>query len=172
MKRYIYSTVAILLVAVTVTPLSQAADNTVINITANIVASPCTISTSNLNIDLGDIQASTLEIAGSTTPWSAVNTIYLTNCPAATKSVIARFSGTVATNGDSDGYKNDGADPMISVQLADNASTPKILSNGKTETEFVADGAAKVDLKARLYASGAVSPGAVRSTINVSFEFK
>lgn len=38
---------------------ANAVDDTTINITANIVASPCTISTSNLNIDLGDIQANT-----------------------------------------------------------------------------------------------------------------
>lgn len=151
---------------------AQAANTTVITVIANIVASPCTVSTETLNIDLGDIQASALGATGSTTSWSPVNSIFLTNCPVGTNSVIARFQGTPATNGDSDGYKNEGTAPTISVQLADNAATPKMLSTGKTESLNVVNKAAQVDVKARLYSSGVAAPGAVKATINVEFEYK
>lgn len=151
-----------------------AADDTTINITANIVASPCTISTSNLNIDLGDIQANTLESAGATSPWSPVNTIHLTNCPISTTSVVATFTGTPAVNGDANGYKNVGAggDNLISVELADDSSTPNFYSNNKTASKTIANNAADINLRARLYTNGAATPGAVASTINVNFEFK
>lgn len=170
-NRFKYIPVAIALLGIS-TGAALAADTTIITVTANIVASPCTVSTSNLNIDLGDIQASALEAAGSTTPWSPVNSILLTDCPISTRSVIARFQGTPAANGDSDGYKNEGTDANVSVQLADNAATPKILSTGKTESLNVVNKAAQVDVKARLYSSGMAAPGAVKSTINVEFEYK
>lgn len=170
-NRFKYIPVAMVLLGIA-TGAAQAANTTIITVTANIVASPCTVSTETLNIDLGDIQASALEAAGSTTPWSPVNSILLTNCPVGTNSVIARFQGTPATNGDSDGYKNEGAAPTISVQLADNAATPKMLSTGKTESLNVVNKAAQVDVKARLYSSGVAAPGAVKATINVEFEYK
>ncbi len=170
-NRFNAIAVAIALLGIS-TGTAQAANTTIITVIANIVASPCTVSTETLNIDLGDIQASALEAAGSTTPWSPVNSILLTNCPVGTNSIIARFQGTPATNGDSDGYKNEGAAPTISVQLADNESTPKMLSTGKTESLNIVNKAAQVDVKARLYSSGVAAPGAVKATINVEFEYK
>lgn len=152
---------------------SQAADNTAINVTANIVASPCTISTSELNIDLGDIQATKLEAPGSTSDWSPVSKILLTNCPASTTSVIAHFGGGgAATNGDVNGYQNLGMDKSISVELADDSPTPYYLSQGKELTTNVVNHSAEFDVKARLYSSGNSTPGQVGSTVQVVFYFK
>lgn len=166
--------IVLALVSAGFTASAMAADTTVINITANIVASPCVVNTTQLNIDLKDIQASTLATAGATSGWSDPQKISLINCPATTSSVIATFTGDPATNGDTNGYANEGTgnDSSISVQLADDNATPNYLSNGKTSEVAVVNNAADFTVKARLYTSGSAKPGLVASHVNVGFEYK
>lgn len=152
---------------------SYAADTAVITVTANVVASACTIGTP-APIDLGTIPATSLETAGATSSWSSVqSSISLSNCPAGTTSVEATFTGTPATNGDTNGYKNEGSGSQnISVQLADDAATPNMYSNGIKATQAVANKAAQFNLKARLYTNGVATPGAVKATITANLAFK
>lgn len=152
---------------------ATAADNTIISIKATIVASPCTVSTQTMSIDLGDIQASTLDAAGKTSPWSPVQFIQLTNCPASTSSVQATFSGSPATNGDTNGYINTAGNTNISIQLADDSETINYLSNGKITADLpVSAGTVNVPVRARLYTSTATQPGNVYTSINVTFTYK
>lgn len=171
MKSYKYALAIALLSAGLPMSTVQAADNTAINIKANIVASPCTVDTTTLDIDLGDIQASTMEAAGSTSPWSALNNIHLSNCPLTTQGVQATFSGTPATNGDTNGYKNTGTDSFISVQLMD-ANNVYLVNGHKTGFRTIQSKSVDFPVKARLYTSAAAQPGAVAATVTVSFEYE
>lgn len=162
-----------LLVACGISQVATAADTSIITITANVTASPCTVNTTNLALEIGPVQASTLATAGATSGWSPTKTISLTNCPAGTSSVQATFSGTPASNGDTNGYANTGVDKSISVQLADDAGTINYLSNGKSTADTpVVNNAVDFKVRARLYTSGAAQPSDVSSTVNVSFTYK
>ncbi|WP_413530759.1 fimbrial protein [Rahnella inusitata] len=150
----------------------MAADST-INITATIVASPCTVDTAskNLSINLGDIQASTLAAANVGSPW--VNgTIKLTNCPSTTSQVVATFTGTADTNA-AFAYKNTGTgSSAASVHVMDAAGSAD-LKNGATLTQTVTSGAAAIPFKVRVYTSkGSVTPGAISAAISVAFTYK
>jgi minor fimbrial subunit len=165
-----YSKSCLILLSGLISTSALAVDFTKINITATVVASPCTVATTSLDIPLGNIQASSL---GTAQPWSQPKPIQLTNCPASTTGVRATFSGTPASNGDTNGYKNEGADAGISVQLSDGAATPNYYSNGKsTDYATVANHAVAFNIAARLYSSGSPQPGPVSSTVNVTFEYK
>lgn len=60
----------------------NAADTSNINITGNVIASPCVIDSSNsvINVDLQVIQASTLAPPGSNSDWQPFN-IARPQCP-------------------------------------------------------------------------------------------
>lgn len=146
-----------------------------INITANVVASPCTISTASqtLSIPLGDIQASVLAAAGSASPWSPNYSITLTGCPSTTTKVDATFTGTADT-ADTNGYKNAaaGGSAAVATELAKSDGT--FLKNGTSFGDAtVTSGAATFIVKARLFSkAGTVAPGAVSSAITANFTYK
>lgn len=173
MKKYFLMLTAVLMSSCFPLTLAQAADSTEITVKANIVASPCTVDTTQLDIDLGDIQADTLAVAGATSPWSSLSQIHLSHCPATTQGVQATFSGTPATNGDTNGYQNTGAggDSSISVQLM--GANSDYLSNGhKTGFMLVTNNSVDFPVQARLYTSAAAKPGAVAATVTVTFEYE
>ena len=70
------------------------ADSVSVGVTGNIVASPCIFNggNSNLNVNLGDIQATNMVTPGSSSDPVAFNLLF-TNCPAGTRSVTASFTG-------------------------------------------------------------------------------
>ncbi len=171
MKNISSITAAALLIPAMFITSANAADTTVINIKANIVATSCLVTTTVLNIDLGNIQGGIIQNAGSSTPWSGENVIDLTGCPLGTTSVDAKFTGKTAPN-DTNGYKNTGGDDAVSVQLGDGASTPKYFSNNTIINQPIANNGAQIKLHARLYTSGVAKPGAVNSTVNVEFSYK
>lgn len=173
MKPSILVLAAILLSPFLSQTVVRAADSTVISIKANIVASPCTIDTTQLDINLGDIQADLLATTGATTDWSPVQNIHLSHCPVTTQGVQATFTGTPATNGDVNGYKNTGAgaDPSISVQLM-GANNAYLINGHKTGYTVVKNSSVDFPVQARLYTSAAANPGAVAATVTVTFEYE
>lgn len=75
----------------------QAADIT-ITVNGKVVAKPCTVSTTNAAVDLGDLYTFSLVTAGSASAWHST-ALELTNCPIGTSRVIATFSGTADSTG-------------------------------------------------------------------------
>ena len=69
----------------------QAADVT-ITVNGKVVAKPCTVSTTNATVDLGDLYSFSLMSAGAASAWHDV-ALELTNCPVGTSRVTASFSG-------------------------------------------------------------------------------
>lgn len=160
----------ILLNLVMAPTFSMAADTTVINIKANIVASSCAVETDTLNIDLGDIDVRGLSGGGATSPWSDIQNIKITDCPAGVSTVKATFSGTP---GDYTGsYKNMGTAKNVAVILGDDKSDYNSMWNGSTLELPVASGGVSIPVRARLYSESLATVGTVEATVNVAFEYK
>ncbi len=79
----------------------RAADVT-LTVNGKVVARPCTVSTVNATVELGDLYTFSLIGAGSASAWHSV-ALDLSNCPVGTSRVKATFSGTADSTGY---YKN------------------------------------------------------------------
>lgn len=154
---------------------SQAAnaDPININITGNVVASPCTVnnSSSNLNVSLGDaIQATDLAAAGAGSTLIPFD-LSLTACPLGTSNVKVTFTGTPDTASPTM-YKSTGTATNVAVELSEQG-TDTILSNNSTLTQPVlADKTVTYALNARAYSTaGSVMPGNVSTVVQASFTY-
>ncbi|MNZ64798.1 S-fimbrial adhesin protein SfaS precursor [compost metagenome] len=163
------------LVAVTLAQGAFAADPVTLNITGNVVASPCEVNpeSKNIDVDLGqDLQTSALNGAGSSSDWKPINVI-LENCPAGTSSVTATFNGTADAGDPETLYVNTGTATNVAVQLEGLTSEP--YGNGKTSTIQVADaadGKPTWKLQTRAFSkTGNVTPGSISSVITMSFAY-
>lgn len=168
---YIKSAVALLVIAMGYG--SAQADPVNINITGNVVASPCTVNNgnSNLNVNLGTaIQATDLGAAGSGTALVPL-TLALTACPVGTSNVTVAFSGTADSTSPTM-YKNTGTATNLAVELSQQ-TTGTLLSNGATLTQAVQiDKTVTYLLNARAYtAAGSVLPGSITSVVVASFTY-
>lgn len=143
-----------------------------INITGNVVASPCTVnnSTDDLTVDLGTtIQASTLAAAGAgSTP--VTFELSLTDCPVGTSNVTVTFTGTPAAAPQSDMYLNTGVATPLAVELSSDAT---VLGNNSTLSQPVlADKTVTYALSARAVTStGSVTPGSIVSVVQANFTY-
>lgn len=147
------------------------ADPVNINITGNVVASPCVVnnSVSDLNVDLGKtIQSSTLEVAGSGTTPVPFN-LALTACPSGTSKVIVTFTGTADTT-QTKMYKNTGTATPLAVELSSGST---ILGNNGTLTQTVqTDKTVTYALSARAVTStGSVTPGSINAVVQANFTY-
>lgn len=73
-----------------------------LTVNGKVVARPCTVSTVNATVELGDLYTFSLIGAGSASAWHSV-ALDLSNCPVGTSRVKATFSGTADSTGY---YKN------------------------------------------------------------------
>jgi minor fimbrial subunit len=147
----------------------NAADISTINVTGNVVASPCVIDASNatVNIDLGSIQAASLATAGTFGDWKTFDVV-LKSCPASTTKVNVVFSGTPDT-GDATRYKNTGTATNLAVELTSGGGMN--FGNTKGTTINVAANTATFALRTRAYATGTVMPGTINATVVASFTY-
>lgn len=149
-------------------PMVNAADVT-ITINGRVVAKPCTVSTTQVTVDLGDLYTFDLATAGAASSWQPV-TLSLINCPVGTSKVTATFSGTADASGSY--YVNQGAAGNIALQLADSGGMN--LPNGSTKIVSVDDTsrAASFVLQVRaITPSGNVTQGSIQSLINVIYTY-
>ncbi len=144
-----------------------AADDVVITVNGHVVPLPCTVDTTQLNMDLGKIYSSQLVKAGSSGPW--VNgTIRLSNCPALTSGITASFSGRQGSNF----YRNSGTAGNVEIELRSEAGSE--LSNGKSiKLGITPQRTAELPVKVRAYTStGKVTDGTIQGTINVTYTYQ
>ena len=87
--------ILVLLMACATALPALSADNVDIKVTGRIIAAPCVFNggNSNMNIDLGNIQATNMFTPGSSSDPVSFNLLF-TRCPPGTLSVTTRFSGT------------------------------------------------------------------------------
>lgn len=176
-KQFILPAVAAFYIATGFSHYALAGDPVTLNITGNVVASPCEVSTAseNMTIDLGggkDLQTADLNAAGSSSPWVPI-TVSLENCPAGTSSVTATFHGTSDAADAETLYSNTGTATNVAVQLEGKSEEP--YGNGKTSTITIAeatDGKPTWDLQTRAFSkSGKVTPGTISSVITMTFAY-
>ena len=149
---------------------ASAADST-INITANVVASPCTIEAVK-NIDLGDIDASKLATTGTASSYVTFS-VTVSECPATTTSALATFSGTASNT---DYYANSGTAKNVEVELVTSYSSAN-MGNGKSMNVGIdsATHASSFNLKTHVKNDGkgsAVTPGSVSTAIQMAVAYK
>lgn len=148
------------------------ADPVNINITGNVVASPCVVnnSSNNLNVDLGQaIQAETLSTAGAGTTPTAFN-LSLTSCPVGTSNVTVTFTGTAAAGPQSNMYLNTGLATPLAVELSSGGT---ILGNNSTLNQVVLPNrSVTYALNARaVTATGNVMPGSIIALVQANFTY-
>lgn len=147
------------------------ADPVNINITGNVVSSPCVVNnnSSELNVDLETIQASTLAAAGAGSTPKGFN-LALTACPVGTNNVTVTFTGTAAANPQTDMYVNTGVATPLAVELSSGAT---ILGNNSTLTQPVqADRTVTYALSARAVTpTGNVMPGSIIALVQANFTY-
>lgn len=177
MKHLFIPVVGVLYITLGFSHYVLAGDPVTLNITGNVVASPCEVNAAsqNMTIDLGggkDLQTADLNEAGSSSPWVPI-TVALENCPAGTSSVTATFHGTSDTNDPDTLYSNTGTATNVAVQLE--GTSQEAYGNGKTSTIAIADatdGKPTWKLQTRAFSkSGSVTPGTINSVITMSFAY-
>ncbi|MDK9362345.1 fimbrial protein [Lelliottia wanjuensis] len=156
----------------TMTLPSLAADAVNIKVTGKVIASPCVVNngSSDLAVDLSDIQASSLAVASATSP--AVDfSLDFKNCPAGTTSVKAVFSGTPDSTNPKY-YQNTGTATGVAVGLYQ-ASNGFGRDNGTYIVQPVLeDGTVSIALQARAFSlAGAPTPGTISATIVATMEY-
>lgn len=150
-----------------------AADLVSINVTGNIIASPCEVKSNSTNIavDLGqNIQATSLVRNGDASPWVPID-VDLINCPAATTRVTMLFQGTPDITHPEDMYINTGTATNVAVQLQGVGNEQ--LGNGKSYNGTIVSNAYTYHLKARAFTqSGSVLPGTISSVVTATFTYQ
>ncbi|MFO6298741.1 fimbrial protein [Rahnella selenatireducens] len=148
--------------------------DTIMNITGNIKASPCTINVpaGGLNVDLGqNIQAASLVAPGAASDWKSFS-IALTACPTSTATVTLTMSGT-PDNDDSTMYANTGTAENAQIEVQNSEGTR--LGNAVQYTKNIdsASRGAEFDLQARAYTvNGNVTPGTINGVLLATFIYE
>ena len=148
-------------------PTLQAADVTII-VNGKVVAKPCTVSTPNATVELGDLYTFNLISAGSSSPWHSV-ALNLSNCPIGTSRVTATFSGTADATGY---YRNQGTAGNIQLELQDTNGTT--LNNGAKKEVQVDDTTQAVSFPLRVRAltvNGGATQGTILAVINITYTY-
>ena len=143
------------------------AEDVTITVTGRVIARPCTISTKNVDVSLGDIRTETLARRGSVTPWQAL-TLNLTDCPDGTNQVSATFTGTSDVTGYY--FRNAGTSYNVALQLATDKSV-NILNGGKLVFKVSEnDQSVTIPLQVRaISTSGTATQGTIQAVINVTY---
>ena len=157
------------------------ADPVSINITGNVIASPCTVDTagSTLNVDLGNIPLTDFATAGSYGGTAKAFTVALKDCPASTTKVTAAFSGT-AYSGDANLFANStgtGRATNLGVKIKPSGvawTTTTVKPGGTMQANVAASThTASFAFDTRAYsATGNVTPGTISSTMQIDFTYQ
>lgn len=152
------------------------ADPVAINVTGNIIASPCEVSsdsiTKTIALDGGNgFQSKDLQTAGAATDWVTF-TINLTNCPVGTTQAIVTFNGAPDSDHPEDMYSNSGTAQNVAVQLQGTGGHQ--FGNGKTFTNnALANGGFIYNLRSRAYTNkGGVTPGTIQAVVTANFTYQ
>lgn len=142
-----------------------------LNISGTVIASPCTTGTSDsYTFDLGqEIPVASLQTYGQTTPPKS-HDIVLSNCPAGTTKVTAKFSGTPFSESTTN-FKNDGDATHLGINIT-NGNGTITYSNGSTATVNVdASRKATFPLTVKGVTVGNTSTGSIKAAIVMSFTY-
>lgn len=149
------------------------ASDMALNISANVVASPCVVTTTELNVDLGQkLWTSELAKANDATDWVAFS-FNLTGCPDSTTKVVATMSGDPDPTFP-DYYQNAGDSKNVAIDVMDDTGQQQ-LSNGKTMTVAVDNKqhTAVFNMKGRVISpAGGGTSGAVKGHMELTLAYQ
>ncbi|MEG6214430.1 type 1 fimbrial protein [Enterobacter quasihormaechei] len=150
-----------------------AADSVNVSVTGNIVASPCIFNggNNNLDINLGNIQASNMATPGSISdpvPFS----LLFTQCPAGTSSVTVSFTGNTDPVAGADYYMNNGSATRVAIAMSE-TETGTLKGTGTSITQTVAaDRTATMAMKAWVKSvSGGATPGSISAVVVMTMQY-
>lgn len=163
----------LLLVAFIISHPVYSADNVDIKVTGRIVASPCVFNggSSNLNVDLGNIQATNMAIPGSLSE-SVLFNLRFTQCPTGTRSVTAIFTGTPDPVAGADYYMNSGTATNIAIAMTE-AGSGMLKGTGSSLTQTIAaDRTATLLMRAAVKSvAGGATPGTLSAVVVLTLEY-
>jgi minor fimbrial subunit len=151
----------------------QAAERVNLNVTGNIVASPCQFNggINQMDVDLGDIQASNMVRAGSVS--QPINfTLLFSACPAGTSRVTVTFTGHQDPIAGVDYYQSNGTATNVAIGIRD-PTTGALKGSGTDMTQQVLpDRTAAIPVQAFVYsAAGHPMPGTLRSVVLLTMQY-
>lgn len=150
-----------------------AADSVSVGVTGNIVASPCIFNggNSNLDVNLGDIQAKNMVTPGSSSDPVAFN-LRFTNCPAGTRNVTASFSGIPDPVAGPGYYMNSGTASNVAVTMSEAGSGALKGTGSSIMGNIAADGTATLAMQASVKSmSGGATPGSVSAVVVMTLQY-
>ncbi|MCK6787938.1 type 1 fimbrial protein [Enterobacter roggenkampii] len=150
-----------------------AADSVNVNVTGNIVASPCIFNGGNntLDINLGSIQASNMATPGSTSdpvPFS----LPFTRCPAGTRSVTVSFTGNPDPIAGADYYMNSGSATNVAIAMSE-VATGALKGTGTSITQTIAaDRTVTMAMQAVVKSvTGGATPGSISAVVVMTMQY-
>lgn len=150
-----------------------AADSVNVNVTGNIVASPCIFNGGNntLDINLGNLQASNMATPGSTSdpvPFS----LPFTRCPAGTRSVTVSFTGNPDPIAGADYYMNSGSATNVAIAMSE-AATGALKGTGTSITQTIAaDRTVTMAMQAVVKSvTGGATPGSISAVVVMTMQY-
>lgn len=152
--------------------LAIADEGTALNISANIVASPCIPSEDTVqgNVSLGSFYTYHLSNSGDATDWVPF-AIRLTDCPVTTTALTVSFTGE-PDGSNPDVFKNMGTSSNVAIEIQDTKGS--IIRNGATRVLTVNPSHnASLDLQSRMMTpQGNATAGSVTGLVELSFSYQ
>ena len=152
---------------------AAATDGVNVAVNGNIVASPCVFNGGNaiVNVSLGNMQAknmATPSSASTPVPFS----LTFTDCPAATQSVTATFTGTADPAAGTHYYRNSGSATNIALGIIETRSGSLIGPGDGVTQDIGADRTATMNMQAIAYScNGGVTPGTISVAVVATLEY-
>jgi len=147
-------------------------EGTALNISASIVASPCTLSEDTVhgNVSLGSFYTNELSNRGDATGWVPF-ALKLMECPVTTTAVSVVFTGE-SDESNPDFFKNMGSSSHVAIEIKDTAGS--IVRNGASRTMTVSPSHdAVLDLQSRMVTpQGGATAGSVTGLVELSFSYQ
>lgn len=150
---------------------AQASDVT-ITVNGRVIAKPCTVSTTDILVDFGNLAAYDFISPQSSSAWKSFN-LQLTNCPVGTSRVTTTFSGTPSNINYFANLATADAASNIQIELQDSSNT--IVKNGSSQYLTVNDSnkSINVPMRVRLVSlNGGATQGAIQSEITVTYQYQ
>lgn len=148
--------------------------DTALNISGNVVASPCTIDTDTVNkqVEFSPLQRMDLINAGASGEWQDFS-LLVNNCPAGTNQVTVKYLGVPDTQ-DASAWMNSGSATNVALRVT-NADHSVTVRQGNTQHIAVntSTKSATFPLSAKIFTPlGNAGAGTFAAVINLEFTWQ
>lgn len=150
-----------------------AIDTVMVSVTGRVIASPCIFNGGNANLDinLGNIQATNMVTPGSSSDPVTFN-LQFTQCPAGTRSVTVSFTGNPDPVAGADYYMNSGSATNVAVAMRE-SGTGTLKGTGSSMTQNIAaDRTASMPMRASVISqAGGATPGSISAVVVMTMQY-